>query len=279
MCAGSFRFRVGELTCLAVSDGSYVLDAENLFCNVPRQDLDEALRDYGLASGEVPVEENCLLVQSGEETVLIDTGMGSGLRPNAGQLLRNLRADGIDPSDVDLVLLTHAHGDHIGGLTDEHGDLAFPRARFMMCKDEWDFCMPEGTREGIDPERGEFLDRKLGPLRSRIELLAGESEVAPGVRTVAAAGHTPGHLMVEIHWRDRKLLYISDVVLHPINLRHPNWHSVYDRDAEQALAVRRSLLQRTAAENLLLLAFHFPFPGLGYVGREGAAWKWEPVLT
>jgi glyoxylase-like metal-dependent hydrolase (beta-lactamase superfamily II) len=279
MCAGSFRFRVGELTCLSVSDGSYILRAEDLFCNAPRDDLDETLRDYGLASGEVPVGENCLLVQTGEETILVDTGMGSGPRPNAGRLLDNLTAEGIDPSDVDLVLLTHAHGDHIGGLTDAHGDLAFPRARFMISKDEWGFCIPEGTREEIDPERGEFFDNKLGPLRSRIEPLSGEREVAPGVRTVPAAGHTPGHLMVEIRWKDRKLLYISDVVLHPINLRHPDWYSVYDRDAEQALALRRSLLQRTEAENLLLLAFHFPFPGLGYIGRESAAWRWEPVLA
>jgi glyoxylase-like metal-dependent hydrolase (beta-lactamase superfamily II) len=279
MCADSFRFKVGELTCLAVSDGSYVLQAENLFCNAPQDELDEAMSRYGHTSGEVPVEENCLLVQSGEETVLIDTGMGPGLRPDAGRLLSNLQAEGIDPSDIDTVLPTHAHGDHVGGLTDAHGDLAFPRARFVMCKDEWDFCMPEGARAGIEPERGEFLEAKLGPIRSRIDLLAGESEIAPGVRTVAAAGHTPGHLMVEIQWRGRRLLYISDAVLHPINLSHPDWHSVYDRDAEQALAVRHSLLERAEAEDLLILAFHFAFPGLGYIGREGAAWKWEPVLA
>ena len=279
MCADSFRFKVGELTCLAVSDGSYVLQAEKLFCNAPRDELDEAMSRYGLNSGEVPVEENCLLVQSGEETVLVDTGMGPGLRPNAGQLLHNLQAAGIDPSDIDLVLLTHAHGDHIGGLTDARGDLAFPRARFAMCKDESDFCMPEGTRAEIDPERRQFLETKLGPIRSQVELLTGEGEIAPGIRTVAAAGHTPGHLMVEIHCRGRRLLYISDAVPHPINLSHPDWHSVYDRDAEQALAVRHSLLQRAQDENLLLLAFHFPFPGLGYIGREGAAWRWEPVLA
>ena len=279
MCADSFRFKVGELTCLAVSDGSYVLQASSLFSNAPQDELDDALRHRGLCLEEVPVEENCLLIQTGEEMVLIDTGMGPGLRPNAGRLLGNLQAEGIDPSDVDLVLITHAHGDHIGGLTDEHGDLAFPRARFVMCRDEWDFCMPEGTRAEIEPERGEFLDTKLGPLRSRIELLDRESEIAPGVRTVAAAGHTPGHLMVEVHWRGRKLLYVSDAVLHPINLAHPDWHSVYDKDGEQALAVRRSLLERAEAEGWLILAFHFPFPGLGYIGREGAAWKWERVLA
>lgn len=277
MGAESFRFRVGELDCLAISDGTYGLAADRLFTNAPGHELKEALLRHGLKPDEVPVSEACLRVYTGQQMILVDTGMGPDLSPTAGKLIENLKAKDIDPADVDLVVLTHCHGDHIGGLTDAEGLLAFPNARYVMWKDGWEFWMSEETRAEIHPDTAEFLDRKLLPIRDRLELLEEDREIAPGIRAVGAAGHQPGHMMLEIASMAEKLLYISDTLLHPLNLEFPDWYAVYDRNPQQALAVRHALLQRAAAEGFLVHAFHFHFPGLGYIRREGGAWRWEPV--
>jgi glyoxylase-like metal-dependent hydrolase (beta-lactamase superfamily II) len=277
MGAGSFRFKVGELDCLAISDGTYALAADRLFASAPEHELREALQRHGLKPDEVPVSEACLIVYAGEQLVLVDTGMGPDLSPTAGKLLQNLKAEDIDPGDIDLVVLTHCHGDHIGGLTDADGKLAYPIARYVMWKEGWEFWMSEQTRAEIQPDTAEFLDRKLLPIRDRLELLEEDGEIVPGIHALGAVGHQPGHMMAEISSGNEKLLYISDTLLHPLTLEFPEWYAVYDRRPEQAVAVRRELLKRAAAEGFLVHAFHFQFPGLGYIRGEGGAWRWEPV--
>jgi glyoxylase-like metal-dependent hydrolase (beta-lactamase superfamily II) len=277
MSAESFRFKVGELDCLAISDGTYALAANALFTNAPEDQLKEALQRHSLKPDQVPVSEACLLVYTADQVVLVDTGMGPRLTPTAGKLLQYLQAEGIDPVEVDTVVLTHCHGDHIGGLTDADGKLSFPNARYVMWKDGWQFWMSEETRAEIHPDTVEFLDSKLLPIGDRVELLEEGRKIAPGIRVIGAAGHQPGHIMVEIASAGERLLYISDTLLHPLNLEHPHWYAVYDRNPEQALAVRRALLERAAAEGLMIHAFHFDFPGLGHIVREGEAWGWEPI--
>ncbi len=174
------------------------------------------------------------------------------------------------------MVLTHCHSDHIGALTHAESKLAFPNARYVMWEEGWEFCMSKETRAEIQPDRVEFLDRKLLPIRDRLELLEEDGEIVPGIHAFGAVGHQPGHMMVEISSENEKLLYISDTLLHPLNLEFPDWYAVYDRDPEQAVAVRRELLKRAAAEGFLVHAFHFHFPGLGYIRRGGGAWRWEP---
>lgn len=277
MAAETFRFKVGKFDCFAVSDGTYALDASRLFTNAPEHQLREALQRHSLKPDGLPVSEACLVIYTGQQMMLVDTGMGPDQSPTAGRLLQNLKAENIDFLDVDTVVLTHCHGDHIGGLTDANGNLAFPKARNVMWKDGWDFCMSEETRAEIDPDTAKFLDEKLSPIRDRIELLEEDRDIAPGIRAVAAPGHQPGHMMLEIASMGEKLLYISDTLLHPLNLEFPDWYAVYDRNPKQALAARRELLKRAAAEGFMVHAFHFDFPGLGYIRGEEGAWRWEPV--
>lgn len=277
MGAESVRFKVGELDCLSISDGTYALAADRLFAGAPKQELKAALQRHGLGPDEVYVSEACLLVYAGDQVILVDTGMGPDLSPTAGKLLQNLKAETIDPAGIDLVVLTHCHGDHIGGLTDAESKLAFPNAHYAMWKEGWEFWMSEETRAEIEPDRAEFLDQKLLPIRDRLQLLEEDGEIVPGIHALSAVGHQPGHMMVEISSAKERLLYISDTLLHPLNLEFPDWYAVYDRNPEQALAVRHELLQRAAAEGVMVHAFHFPFPGLGYIRREGGAWRWEPV--
>lgn len=284
----SFQFWVGELRCVAVSDGTLTYAPPAfppppvlLFASAPGEELRRVLVARGLEL-EQWVEwtsgYTCLLVDTGEHRVLVDTGAGS-LAPSTGRLLRNLSERGVAPEDIDTVMLTHGHPDHIGGNTDGEGNLAFPKARFVMWKDEWDFWNSGRAEQELDehvkPVLLEWARKKLPPIRARLDLVDREEELLPGIRALAAPGHTLGHMALAISSRDDQLLCMSDAVLHPIHVEHPEWCAAVDFDREAVVATRRRLLDKAAAEGALVLGFHFPFPGLGHVVRKGDAWEWR----
>jgi glyoxylase-like metal-dependent hydrolase (beta-lactamase superfamily II) len=224
----------------------------------------------------------CLLVKMREHLVLVDTG-ADGLAPTTGKLLQNLRDTRIAPEDVDTVIITHAHPDHIGGNIDNQGKLTFPNARYVMWKGEWDFWTSPQAQERLAKQGGEilvgFARKNLSPIKDRLILIDHETEIVPGIQVLAAPGHTPGHIALSISSNDKKLLCLGDVVLHPIHLEQPEWCAGTDFSPQQVVATRRRLLKRAADEKALVLAFHFPFPGLGHVVRKGNAWQWQPVET
>jgi len=224
----------------------------------------------------------CVVVDTGEHRVLVDTG-GDGLGPNTGKLLQNLQAERISPRDIDTVILTHGHPDHIGGNTVDGSESAFPNARFVMWKDEWDFWTSERAELELDEHVREvllkFARKNLPPIQSQLDLIDHETEIVPGIKAVAAPGHTPGHMALAIASGGEQLLYISDAVLHPIHLEQPEWYAAVDFAPEQVVATRHRLLNRAAGEKALVLAFHFPFPGLGHVIQKEEAWQWQPVET
>jgi glyoxylase-like metal-dependent hydrolase (beta-lactamase superfamily II) len=292
MSTGVYHFEVGAFECLAVSDGTFTYTpprfpppATLLFCNAPQDSLEQALRQNNIPPEywtEWISPYICVLVKTGEYRVLIDTG-ADGLDPKTGRLLQNLQAEGITPESIDVVILTHCHPDHIGGNTLDEGKLAFPNARYAMWKDEWDFWTSEQAEEELDEHvRGVLLKaarKNLPPIQDRLDLLEREREIVPGVHAVAAPGHTPGHMAIAISSEGEQLLCISDVVLHPIHLEHPEWCAVVDFAPDQVVPTRRRILNRAAAEKALVLAFHFPFPGVGHVVPKGDGWKWQPIAA
>jgi len=281
----SFPFKIGNFECMAVSDGTltYTPPATFLFVNAPRERLEQALREHNLQPEqwlEWTSPYICLVVNTGEHRVLVDTG-ADGLGPNTGKLLQNLQAEGIAPEDIDTVILTHGHPDHIGGNTDAEGKPAFPNARFVMWKDEWDFWTSERAELELDEHVREvllkFARKSLPPIQSQLDLIDHETEIVPGIKAVAAPGHTPGHMALAIASGGEQLLYISDAVLHPIHLEQPEWYAAVDFAPEQVVATRHRLLNRAAGEKALVLAFHFPFPGLGHIVQKEEAWQWQPI--
>ena len=212
--------------------------------------------------------------------MLVDTG-ADGLAPSTGRLLRNLQAEGIAPEDIDVVILTHCHPDHIGGNSLDNGQLAFPNARYALWKSEWDFWTSEQAEAKLDEHVREVLlsiaRKNLPPIQDRLDLIEHEREILPGIDAIAAPGHTPGHMALAISSGGERLLCISDTVLHPIHLEHPEWCAVVDFAPDQVLATRHRLLKRAAEEKALVLAFHFPFPGLGHILPKGDGWEWQPV--
>jgi len=287
-----YRFKLGDFQCIAVSDGTHTYapptfppPAIFLFANAPRERLEQVLREHNLRPEqwlEWTSPYICLVVNTGKQWVLVDTG-ADGLSPSTGRLLQNLKSEGIEPGDIDTIILTHGHPDHIGGNTNSEGRLIFSNARYIMWKEEWDFWNSEEAALKLDEHVREVLlgyaRKNLPPIQSRLYLIDRETEILPGIRAIAAPGHTPGHIALAISSRGKQLLCISDVVLHPIHLEQPEWHAAVDFAHEQVVATRRRLLKRAATEKALVLGFHFPFPGLGHVSPSGDTWQWQPIST
>jgi glyoxylase-like metal-dependent hydrolase (beta-lactamase superfamily II) len=284
------HFTVGSFACLAVSDGTFTYapphfpkPATTFFCNAQEKQLKQTLLRHNIQPEqwrELISPYICLLVNTGNHQVLVDTGAGS-LGPDTGRLLQNLKAEGIGPESIDLVILTHCHPDHIGGITLDNGALAFPNARYVLWKNEWDFWTSKGTEGKTNKHISEVLfsiaQKKLLPIQLRIDLIEHEGEILPGIRAIAAPGHTPGHMVIDIVSEGEQVLCIADTVIHPVHVEHPEWYGVVDFDPGQLESTRRRILGKAAAEKALVLAFHFPFPGLGYIIRKGDGWQWQPV--
>jgi glyoxylase-like metal-dependent hydrolase (beta-lactamase superfamily II) len=276
------RFRVGEIECTALLDGTAQYPAQWLFSGASEAELREKLG--GLVTGtDLTVPYTCLLIRAGGKTVLMDTG-ADALMPTTGELPKLLAEEGVAPEAIDLVVLTHGHPDHIAGAVDAAGKPAFPNAVYAMAKKEWEFWTAEQVdigRMNVPAELKELLTgcarRSLPPLRAHLKLIEGEAELAPGVSVVPSPGHTPGHLCLLLASGKQQLLCLVDAVLHPLHLEQPSWQTVFDLDASQAAETRRKLLDRAAADRLEVIAYHFPFPGLGHITGNRPGWRWEPA--
>jgi glyoxylase-like metal-dependent hydrolase (beta-lactamase superfamily II) len=286
-----YRFDVGSFECIAISDGtfSYPWPSQNIFINfflnAPEDHLRRVLQDHNLVpeQWEAYVSPyNCLVISKGQDHVLVDTGAGS-LAPTTGRLIPNLEAEGFSPEDIDTVILTHGHPDHIGGNIDREGKQAFPNAKYVMWKEEWDFWTSDPDLSGlkIDDHGKEVLinvaHNSLQPIRGQLKLIEHEIEIKPGISAVSAPGHTPGHMVVSVVSDNSQLLHISDTVLHHIHLEQPEWCSSVAFDAENVFASRFRILGKAVSGRALVMATHFPFPGLGYVKKKAEAWKWHPI--
>jgi len=283
MPAGSYRFRVGSIGCTVLCDGYFSYPGQWFFPNAEPERLAGALAERRLSADHVVSPFACLLVETGRHVMLVDTGAGESLS-TTGAIRARLEMEGIRPKDVDTVLLTHAHPDHVGGATDLRGRSAFPNARYVLAEAEWEFWnSPRTNLDGLRlPDEVKIgilrtAKESLHAIRHQVEPIDGETEVVPGVRALPARGHTPGHLALQVSSDDCALLHIADAALHPLHLEEPGWENGFDLDAAAALATRRDLAQRAAAEGMHVMAFHFPFPSVGTLAAtpEGG-WKWSP---
>lgn len=287
--ATTHQFTVGAYDCLVVQDGTfgYPHPARTFFANAPPDERARALRDRGVDPDgwdEYVSPYPSLVIETGDHTVAVDTGAGD-LAPTTGNLRSNLREAGVPPADVDTVILTHGHPDHVGGCVNDEGKPAFPNARYVMGDTEWEFWTsdPDLSDLAVSDEIRALLRevprRTLPPVREQLDLVDADAEtgIAPGIRLLPAPGHTPGHMAVSVTSGDERLLHLVDTVLHPIHLAHPDWHAATDYDPDRVVETRNRLLEDAATDDALVLAYHFPSPGLGHVGRAGRAWEWRPV--
>ena len=282
MPEGSHHFQVGAIRCTVLSDGYFAYPTSWFFPNAEPAALHHALGQRRLPQEDILSPYTCLLLETGRHVVLVDAGGGEG-SATTGAIRARLEVAGIRAKDVDTVILTHAHPDHIGGATDLFGRPAFPNARYLLGEREWEFWT--GARADLRglrvPEEAKATihsgaRRCLGSLRHQIDPVDGETEVVPGIRVLPAPGHTPGHLAVLVSDDGQHLLDLGDAAVHPLHLEQPHWENGFDLAADTAVATRRRLLECAAAENMLVMAFHFPFPSVGRISAAHDGWEWTP---
>ena len=262
-------FRIGALEAVALRDGMIALP--NTAAGSPWSDTAAAtglLTGSGLPGDVISLSVQPLLVRDGDRLVLIDTGAG-GRMGTQNKLVASLRAAGVDPTRVTDVLISHAHGDHVGGLVGADGSLTFPRAVVHVSAPEW-----ESMKAGAAPAGEAAL---LAAVTPRVRPFAAGAQVTPSIKAVALDGHTPGHTGYEIASGTDRLLYIGDA-LHSavISVQRPEWVNGWDTDSAGGIATRQGLLERGASQSLRIYAPHFPFPGLGRFQRRDDGFVWVP---
>ncbi len=282
MAKKSYPFKVGSFECSVISDGDFAIPHHEIFPDVSISRVEELLRKHNIKPGGVPIEATCLLVKTGQKLVLLDTGFGSDFEPGVGKLIENLKAEGIKPTDIDIIIVSHAHLDHIGGNTDVKGKLVFPNARYIISKDEWDFWawepnMASLREDGFKQVQIKNVHKNLLPIHDRFDKVNYETEILPGIKTIAAPGHTPGHMALSISSGGEQLLCIFDIAHYVFELEQPDWYFSGDVNPEQAVRSRRQVLDRAATDKVLVMAGHFAFPGLGHIIKDGEAWRWQPI--
>ncbi len=281
VASGVTQVDLGSVAVTMLTDGagSRTLDA-NFVRNVPLADVQAALAEAGLPTDRVEVPYNPLVVDIGAQRVLFDTGSGEFGAGGSGKLLENMAKAGIDPQSVTAVVISHFHGDHINGLRNKAGSVVFPNAKIYVPAPEWSWWMddarlaatPEAQRGGLNTAR-----RVFSPLAATVVRFAPGAEILPGVRSIAAYGHTPGHTAFMIEGGSRKLLYWADTTNVSLFVRNPDWAVLFDMDAETAKATRRRIADLVIRENALVAGYHLPGAGIGTLATRGQGYEFTPL--
>jgi glyoxylase-like metal-dependent hydrolase (beta-lactamase superfamily II) len=293
--AGVYQFRVGNFKVATISDG--LLKLPPLPTYAPLADpgeVEQAMVERFWSPDTLSLYFNALYVDTGTHRVLIDTGAGTELGDGLAKLTQNLAAIGIQPQDIDTVIITHAHPDHIGGIVASNGQLTFSNAQYYISEAEWQFWMaptidlspllvPDRFKQGIIAAARQHL----GAITSRVHRFQPDQEIISGIVAIAAPGHTPGQSALKIESGSSQLIVVADVFFsEAFDLEHSDWQTGFDLDPQQAVETRRRLLNQVANERTMVLAYHIPFPALGHIRLQngtidvanGNHYEWEPVL-
>ncbi|MEQ1955376.1 MBL fold metallo-hydrolase [Mesorhizobium sp. CN2-181] len=277
--AGFNRFALGDFEVTTILDG--LRPGEGPFPifgeNQTAEAVAELMRENLLPSDRFVNGFTPVLVNTGSELILFDTGLGAGARANGmGQLPSRLHASGYRPEDVSVVVITHMHGDHIGGLM-ENGAPTFANARYVMGKTEFDFWTAPERMAGPTEGNAKAVAANVKPLAEKTIFVDDGGEVVSGIRAMGAPGHTPGHLIFTVESSGRKLVLTADTANHYVaSLQQPDWHVRFDADKTQGAASRRKVFDMIATDRLPFIGYHMPFPAVGYVEKTGTGYRYIP---
>jgi glyoxylase-like metal-dependent hydrolase (beta-lactamase superfamily II) len=285
-----YRTKVGDFEVTQIADGARTFPMpEGFVRNIPREQALAASEAAYMPKGMVTIPFNPVVINTGSKLVLIDSGYGPGVAPSVGLLTAHMTAAGIDPRAIDIVVLSHLHPDHCNGIRDASGGLAFPNAELKAPAADWAFWMSDDHMAKAQDNammKGYFANvRKVFTgLADRVTRYNWGQEVAPAIMALDTSGHTPGHTSFAVSSGSGKMLVQSDVINIPeFFLRHPEWHVAFDIDPVKAVATRRRFYDMAATDKTLISGFHFSFPSMGYVEKDGTNYRlvpvrWAPVL-
>lgn len=278
-----YRFKVGEFEVTTVNDG--VVKIANTAALVPTRSPDEinkALDDAMIPRDNLLNPFTPVVVNTGKNLVLIDTGWGDNGPATVGTMMSNLAAAGIDPKDVDTILITHFHLDHISGIRAKAGTANFPNAEIIVAADEWKFWNDESeASRAADMWKNNFaaIKRVFGPIAKDVKQIAYGKEVVPGITAVDSRGHSPGHTSYMLSSGNSTLLVLGDVTNNPaLFARYPEWRLFADMVPDQALEFRRKLLDMASADKIPVIGYHYAFPAAGCFAKSGNGYTYFPVI-
>jgi glyoxylase-like metal-dependent hydrolase (beta-lactamase superfamily II) len=291
---GFYRYKVGDYECTSINDGARTFPMPDKFVvNVAKDEALAAADAAYMPKGMVTVPFNPQLINTGKKLILIDTGNGvANLEPSkgaVGRTLQNLAAAGVDPKNIDVVLLSHLHPDHTNGIRAADGSMAFPNAEIMVPDVDWAFwTSDENTAKAQSSEmmKNYFANVKktFAGIESKVTKYEWGKEVAPGITAISTPGHTPGHTSFAVASGNAKILIQSDVTNIPeLFLRNPDWHVAFDVDGDMAQQTRHKFYDMAAAEKMTVVGFHFTFPSVGHVEKDGTKYRlipsaWNPTI-
>jgi glyoxylase-like metal-dependent hydrolase (beta-lactamase superfamily II) len=275
---GSYAMDLGGISVRVIADGDFGFGPSWPLFNAAgtKAEVDAHLARQGIPPQPFRGQVHTLLIERGADRVMIDTGCGTSFGPDTGRLTRHLAAIGLEQKDINLLIVSHCHPDHINGYAEEGKPTGFSNAKLVLAKTEADFWSGPADLSGskVDPEMAKLMRASAGMFvngtKAKTQLMADRDSVIDGVKLVAAPGHTPGHMMVEIAGSKQKMLFITDLIHHAaVGFSKPAWHVAFDADPVMAAKTRQSVLAQVVAEKTLIAGSHLPFPGFGHV-VEGA---------
>ncbi|MEM6665025.1 MAG: MBL fold metallo-hydrolase [Pseudomonadota bacterium] len=274
-----YRFTLGDFEITTIKDGAIQLDGPHPIFgqNVEAADVQALAEENFLPATTMEIAFTPVVVNTGESLVVFDAGNGAARRPNAGKLGALLEAAGYTLDQVDVVVLTHMHPDHIGGLMEDGAPL-FPNARYVTGQAEYDFWSAEERLSGPTERVGTLVQSNVVPLAEKMSFVGDEGEVVPGIRAMACFGHTPGHMAYHVESAGKRFLLWADLTNHyVVSLQRPDWHVRFDMDKEAAAASRKRILDMVSADRIPASGYHMPFPAVGFVEQTSTSYRWVPV--
>jgi glyoxylase-like metal-dependent hydrolase (beta-lactamase superfamily II) len=276
-----YRFKLGSIEATVVSDGPLPIGpAVRTFRGPTEQELGKMMSDQFLPADNVVLDQNVLVINTGDRLALFETGMSSVKRnDDMGRLVQSLKQSGIDPNDIDAVIPTHAHIDHIGGIMAADGSRNFPNAQIHISQADLEFWTDD-KRLGTPAEGSSLAAKKnLIPNRDRIVFYKDGQEVIPGVQAMFTPGHTVGHHSFVVSSGSKSLFVVGDLMHHLILVEKPRMEVVFDTDPKQGIETRIKVMDMLAAQRLPALVYHMPWPGIGHFAKQGDGFRYvaEPM--